>query len=245
MAVASKEPAEEPNSVTLPGSPPNPAMLSRTHSSAAIWSRTPYSPDGVPASSASLGCPANPKDTEPVPQGHYDHAALNERVRVSVRTAAPVASGMKVDHHGELRGRTRALRRENVQVQAVFGPRNPVRPLSLDARVRESGRVPYAYHSRRGRTRSPTKVPRGRSGIRQTRPRLGRTIDEPSDETAVSLNDRVRGLGARRGLYGACRPEDQGDGDDRQSPPLAPGSWSSLGTSLFAFGLPVRPPLGQ
>ena len=32
------EPADSPNIVTLPGSPPNAAISSRTHSSAATWS---------------------------------------------------------------------------------------------------------------------------------------------------------------------------------------------------------------
>ena len=36
-----QEPADSPKIVTRSGSPPNAAMLSRTHSSAAIWSSTP------------------------------------------------------------------------------------------------------------------------------------------------------------------------------------------------------------
>ena len=35
------EPADRPNRVTRPGSPPNAAMLRWTHSSAAIWSISP------------------------------------------------------------------------------------------------------------------------------------------------------------------------------------------------------------
>jgi hypothetical protein len=38
---ASIAPADWPKSVTLPGSPPNAATLSRTQRSAAIWSRIP------------------------------------------------------------------------------------------------------------------------------------------------------------------------------------------------------------
>ena len=43
-------PADSPKIVTLPGSPPKPAMLSRTHSSAATWSRMPLLPE--PANAA-------------------------------------------------------------------------------------------------------------------------------------------------------------------------------------------------
>ena len=43
------EPADSPATVTRSGSPPNAAMLSRTHSSAAIWSRRPRL-DGTSAS---------------------------------------------------------------------------------------------------------------------------------------------------------------------------------------------------
>ena len=35
------DPADSPKIVTLPGSPPKAAMLSRTHSRAAIWSSRP------------------------------------------------------------------------------------------------------------------------------------------------------------------------------------------------------------
>ena len=35
------EPADWPKMVTLPGSPPNAATLSRTHSRVAMWSRMP------------------------------------------------------------------------------------------------------------------------------------------------------------------------------------------------------------
>jgi hypothetical protein len=45
MSVAIEKPLpEHPNTVTLPGSPPNAAMLSRTHSSAEIWSSNPALP---------------------------------------------------------------------------------------------------------------------------------------------------------------------------------------------------------
>ncbi len=39
--VTALAPADSPMTVTLPGSPPNARMLSRTHSSAATWSRRP------------------------------------------------------------------------------------------------------------------------------------------------------------------------------------------------------------
>ena len=39
--VTALPPADSPKTVTRPGSPPKAAMLSRTHSSAAIWSRSP------------------------------------------------------------------------------------------------------------------------------------------------------------------------------------------------------------
>ena len=47
-------PADSPNTVTLSGSPPNPAMLSRTHSRAATWSRIPRLPvPSAPSKSSS------------------------------------------------------------------------------------------------------------------------------------------------------------------------------------------------
>ena len=39
--VTALPPADSPKTVTWSGSPPNAAMLSRTHSSAATWSRSP------------------------------------------------------------------------------------------------------------------------------------------------------------------------------------------------------------
>lgn len=39
--VTALPPADSPNTVTGPGWPPNAAVLSRTHSSAATWSRSP------------------------------------------------------------------------------------------------------------------------------------------------------------------------------------------------------------
>jgi hypothetical protein len=39
--LTSNDPPDSPKMVTLLGSPPNLAMLSRTHLSAAIWSRIP------------------------------------------------------------------------------------------------------------------------------------------------------------------------------------------------------------
>ena len=40
-AATDPPPADSPNTVTRPGSPPNARMLSRTHSSAATWSSSP------------------------------------------------------------------------------------------------------------------------------------------------------------------------------------------------------------
>ena len=40
-AATDPPPADSPNTVTRAGSPPNPSMLSRTHSSAATWSSRP------------------------------------------------------------------------------------------------------------------------------------------------------------------------------------------------------------
>ncbi len=40
-ALTAKEPADSPKIVTFFGSPPNAAMLSRTHSSASTWSSSP------------------------------------------------------------------------------------------------------------------------------------------------------------------------------------------------------------
>ena len=50
-------PADSPKMVTLPGSPPNAAMLSRTHSSAAIWSSSPRLA-GTSGSSANPSTPS-------------------------------------------------------------------------------------------------------------------------------------------------------------------------------------------
>ena len=45
-------PADSPKIVTLPGSPPKAAMLSRTHSSAATWSSRPRLPEPARSSSS-------------------------------------------------------------------------------------------------------------------------------------------------------------------------------------------------
>lgn len=46
------DPADSPQMVTLPGSPPKAAMLSATHSSAMRWSRSPML--ALPSASISL-----------------------------------------------------------------------------------------------------------------------------------------------------------------------------------------------
>ncbi len=48
-------PADSPKIVTSSGLPPNPAMLSRTHSSAATWSRMPALPDPASAGPNAVG----------------------------------------------------------------------------------------------------------------------------------------------------------------------------------------------
>jgi len=50
-------PALSPNTVTWPGSPPNEAMLSRTHSSAATWSSSPR----LATTPSSAAKPSTPK----------------------------------------------------------------------------------------------------------------------------------------------------------------------------------------
>ena len=59
--IASREaaqpaPADSPKTVTWPGSPPKAAMLSRTHSRAATWSRSPRLA-GAPAITAKPSIP--------------------------------------------------------------------------------------------------------------------------------------------------------------------------------------------
>ena len=62
-------PADSPKTVTRSGSPPNAAMLSRTHSSAATWSSRPRL-----AGAPSIWREA--LDADPVVEGHHDDAAV-------------------------------------------------------------------------------------------------------------------------------------------------------------------------
>ena len=54
-------PPDSPKIVTLPGSPPNPAMLSRTHSSAAWMSSMPLIPDVATSGPPTSARWANPR----------------------------------------------------------------------------------------------------------------------------------------------------------------------------------------
>ena len=57
------EPADSPKTVTLPGSPPNAAISSRTHSSAATWSSMASLPvaSSPPPSSRARRNPKGPR----------------------------------------------------------------------------------------------------------------------------------------------------------------------------------------
>ena len=75
-------PADSPKIVTSSGSPPNAAMLSRTHSSAATWSRMPALPEPANSVAEDLVEVQEAERAEPVVDGHDDDVAVLRRTGV-------------------------------------------------------------------------------------------------------------------------------------------------------------------
>ena len=72
-------PADSPKIVTSSGLPPNASMLSRTHSSAATWSRIPALPEPRELLAEDVVEVEEAERAEPVVDGHdHDVAVLRE-----------------------------------------------------------------------------------------------------------------------------------------------------------------------
>ena len=90
-------PADSPKIVTLSGSPPKAAMLSRTHSSAAIWSRRPRF-----ASPSARN--RKPSGADPVVDGHADDAVAGEAAAVIGRAGPDLEHAARDPDHDRQAG---------------------------------------------------------------------------------------------------------------------------------------------
>ena len=115
------DPADSPATVTRSGSPPNAAMLSRTHSSAAIWSRRPEVGRHVGVGDGREVDEA--EDPQPVVEGDHHDVAGRRQLRPVVERAAPAGVGAAVDPDQDGPRRCRLRRRDHVEVEAVLAGR--------------------------------------------------------------------------------------------------------------------------
>ena len=135
-SIAQSAPADWPASVTRAGSPPNAAMLSRTHSSAAIWSSRPQFAAGASGPAARSGCAEPAEAAQPVVDAH-DHGTGGQReplAGIQTRARMPDGKAAAVKPH-EHRPATIERRREHVEAQALLVG-------SVNLAVREHGRRP-------------------------------------------------------------------------------------------------------
>ena len=148
-------PADSPKIVTWSGSPPNAAMLSRTHSSAAIWSRMPALPGpSKPGRRRSSRC-RKPNDAEPVVDRHDDDVAVRREARAVVpgrSTRCRSTNAPPWIHTMTGRPASSHVGREHVEVRQSSLADAPSDP-SIDSRA-EGSAARRARPSRHGRTPS-------------------------------------------------------------------------------------------
>ena len=115
-------PADSPKIVTSSGSPPNAAMLSRTHSSAATWSSRPALPEPCELGAEQVGEVQEAERPEPVvDRDDDDVAVLHERVpSYHGVSPAPEHERAAVDPHHHRPPRVVARGRPHVEVEAVL-----------------------------------------------------------------------------------------------------------------------------
>ena len=142
-------PADSPKIVTCPGSPPKAAMLSRTHSRAAIWSRSPRFDSIGPLGRPVAGEVEVAERAEAVVDADETHVAAAHEVVAAVgrgrRRADDERAAVEPDHHGaRLVGR--GGRGADVERQAVLAHRRVLAGADelADALLDRHGPVPRA-----------------------------------------------------------------------------------------------------
>ena len=190
-------PADSPKTVTCPGSPPKAAMLSRTHSRAAIWSRRPRFDSIGPLGRPVAGEVEVAERAEAVVDGDEEALAATHEVVAAVgggrRRPDDERAAVEPDHHGA-RFVGRGGRGADVERQAVLAHRRvPAGADELaDALLDRHGPVLRAvaralprHHGLRG---AQAEVADGRRGVGDTAPGVHVVRGDAPDDAAGGLD---------------------------------------------------------
>ena len=185
-----------------PGSPPNAAMQSRTHSSAAIWSRMPALPGARERAAEQVGEVQEAERTEAVVDRDDDDVAVHREVRAVVprRVARAPDERAAVDPHHHRPARVVARRGPHVEVEAVLAVRRRVPPISFVsgnsvcadwAENASASRTPSHGSSRCGRL--PAQRPDRRRRVRDAAEHVHAVAFDAFDLAAARRHDRHGG----------------------------------------------------
>ena len=181
-AFTENDPADSPKIVTLPGSPPNAAMLSFTHfrdgdlvEQAVVAGRTRR------RFLRQFGVREEPEHPEAVVDRDEDDALLRERLAVVARlgpAASLEAATVDPDHHGCLGGLGGGVDVDRQAVLAELGELDVVEDARLDARRTGLGRVAHAVPRLHRLRRLPAQLADRRRGIRHADEHVDRAIGD-------------------------------------------------------------------